>query len=188
MTGEFQDPWPAEPDLGGVIALSDQLIGEAVRILHMLSEVQHSIARVRTHRSLSHSIGPQNAPANDGELDRNLLRIQAMQLVLARRQREHFFAPAMFGELAWDMLLALYIHDWSDRRFTNSTLGTHLRASPSSVTRWLAYLERDELIVREDHPTDRRKSFIMISPKARQMLDRYLLRLASAAEHPQPAS
>ena len=77
----------------------------------------------------------------------------------------------MFGEAAWDMLLALYILDMTGQR---QTVGNLLRFSGTPMTtakRWLDDLAAHDLVWREPHPTDRRTAFVVLTPKARQKLD-----------------
>jgi DNA-binding MarR family transcriptional regulator len=40
--------------------------------------------------------------------------------------------------------------------------------------RWIDYLVRKGLAYREDHPTDKRRNFIALSDKGRQLLELYL--------------
>ena len=79
----------------------------------------------------------------------------------------------MFGEAAWDMLLALYILDMSGQRQTVGSL-LHFSGTPmSTAKRWLDFLSAHDLVRREAHPTDRRTAFIGLSDRARQKLDLY---------------
>jgi DNA-binding MarR family transcriptional regulator len=83
------------------------------------------------------------------------------------------FGQSMFGEAAWDMLLALYILDISGQRQTVGSL-LHFSGTPmSTAKRWLDYLSAHDLVRREAHPTDRRTAFIGLSDRARERLDLY---------------
>ena len=90
-----------------------------------------------------------------------------------RRRRVSVFGQSMFGEAAWDMLLALYILDISGQRQTVGSL-LHFSGTPmSTAKRWLDYLSAHDLVRREAHPTDRRTAFIGLTDRAREKLDLY---------------
>jgi DNA-binding MarR family transcriptional regulator len=79
----------------------------------------------------------------------------------------------MFGEAAWDMLLGLYILDVAGQR---QTIGNLMRLAGTPTTtakRWLDFLMSHDLVRRDFHPTDRRTSFVSLTPKAREKLDLY---------------
>ena len=104
------------------------------------------------------------------------------QLVLTRRAREEFenrrrraklFGSAMFGEAAWDMLLALYIDDSTGPRQTISSLLQLAGTSRTTAFRWLEFLESHGLVWREAHPTDRRIIRVSLTDKACKMLNAY---------------
>jgi DNA-binding MarR family transcriptional regulator len=80
----------------------------------------------------------------------------------------------MFGEPAWDMLLVLYMSEQHGSRPTISSLTQFSGARPTTALRWLDYLEAQQLIGRETHPTDRRAALVWITDKAREALDSYL--------------
>jgi DNA-binding MarR family transcriptional regulator len=91
-----------------------------------------------------------------------------------RRRRSQIFGPEMFGEPAWDMLLALFIQDAIGPRLTAGSLLHFSSATTSTGKRWLELLARRGFIIREDHPTDARTYYVRMSEKARDALKRYL--------------
>lgn len=91
-----------------------------------------------------------------------------------RRRRVGVFGQSMFGEAAWDMLLALYILDESGQRQTVGGLMQFAGSPTSTAKRWLDYLAAHDLVRREPHPTDRRTDFVSLTDKAREKLDLYL--------------
>lgn len=105
--------------------------------------------------------------------DRTQMLAVARRTFLERRRRAEHFGRAMFGEPAWDMLLALYIMETSSARNTVGRLLTFSGAPQTTALRWLDYLEKQHLVSREAHPTDRRTAFIEITEKARDALDAY---------------
>lgn len=98
-----------------------------------------------------------------------------------RRRRKSFFPSPLFGEPAWDMLLALYILDTAGPRQTVGTLTQFSGTSTSSAKRWLRALARYGLVRHEDHPTDARTYHVRLTDKARAALDSYFSGAANAS-------
>ena len=90
-----------------------------------------------------------------------------------RKRRARFFSKVMLGEAAWDMLLALYVTDFSGGRQTITKLVNWVDAPRTTANRWIDYLERERLIERTPHPHDRRFVFVNLTEKARSVLDEY---------------
>jgi DNA-binding MarR family transcriptional regulator len=105
--------------------------------------------------------------------DRQQLHARARRELEGRRVREHYFDRQLFGEPAWEILLALYVNQDSGARLTTSKLAESVALPMSTVIRWLGALEQGGLVGRGDHPTDRRKVFIRLLDKGRQALDAY---------------
>ncbi|MES2137031.1 MAG: MarR family transcriptional regulator [Pseudomonadota bacterium] len=98
----------------------------------------------------------------------------ARDMLLARRGRLKIFNRAMFGEPAWDMLLALYIGQVEGPRRSVSGLSSLSGAPATTALRWLDYLDKEQLVVRHANPTDRRSDFVELTDKGRTMMERYL--------------
>lgn len=98
---------------------------------------------------------------------------KAREQVGERRRRIDLFGKAMFGEPAWDILLLLYVADY-ERRQTLSSLTDRAGATRTTGLRWIGYLEKEQLVRREGHPTDLRKAFIHLTEKGRDALELYL--------------
>ena len=90
-----------------------------------------------------------------------------------RRRRRGIFGDFMFGEPAWDMLLALYISETSEGRNSVGSLASLSGAPASTAQRWLEVLIDRGLALREAHPTDRRTVFIKLTDDGRAALDLY---------------
>lgn len=111
-------------------------------------------------------------PYGIGESDRTA-RI-ARTILAERRRRASFFDPTIFGEPAWDILLALY---GDERTHGRQTIGQLVRWVPvpqTTALRWITNLERHGLLVRKPHPTDLRTVFIELSERGRALLSDYL--------------
>jgi len=105
--------------------------------------------------------------------DRELLVERARQTFADRSHRSQFFNSVMFGEAAWDMLLALYVTERSGARHTVSGLVNLSGVPPTTALRWLDFLHQEKLITRRPNPTDRRVFYIELSDEALKALDGY---------------
>lgn len=77
----------------------------------------------------------------------------------------------MFGEPAWDMLLALYVQE---ARQTVTRLTLVSETSKATALRWIAYLEQRDLVRCEPNPMDRRSFFIELSREGLRRIEDYL--------------
>jgi DNA-binding MarR family transcriptional regulator len=101
------------------------------------------------------------------------LQRRAREILSIRRRRYQFFGKAMFGEVAWELLLTLYAHDASARQ-TVSSVTTLVEAPKSTTIRWIEYLEQLGLTQRAAHPTDKRSAFVELTDKGRRSMEAYL--------------
>ena len=113
-------------------------------------------------------------PSTTASPGREALISRARIVLNARRLRERHFKRAIFGEPAWEILLFLYIAEQSEGRLTTSRLAEWIATPLTTVLRWIDYLEREQLVARQPHPTDRRIVFIKLTEKGRTAMDSYL--------------
>jgi len=154
-----------DPDLK-TVTLSEKDLKDAVRLFRLFADPA----------LIGHDIGdflPAEERA-DGPSDRQSLAAKARMVLSARLAREQYFHPDLFGEPAWEILLALYVIEDSGARFTISKLAECISAPLSTVVRWIKTLEEQSLVARVNHPTDRRVIFVRLLDKGRQALDDYL--------------
>ena len=112
--------------------------------------------------------------------DRSILAERARKAYVSRARRSQIFNAAMFGEAAWDMLLALYATDLSGARHTVSGLVSLSGVPPTTALRWLEFLEaKEELVCRRPNPLDARVGWIALTDKGRELLDAYFSGTAS---------
>jgi len=142
------------------VRVSDRDVAEARRLLSLLADAD----------SDSQS-GAEPAVKNASASGQLLGRARA--ILAARRRRQAIFKQTIFGEPAWEMMLLLYIGASESRR-TIGRLGELAGISKSTALRWIDHLDRQGLIRREQHPTDRRAVFVELTPKGRQAIDLYL--------------
>ena len=95
------------------------------------------------------------------------------QGLLARRERGRFFNPKLFADPAWDMLLELYAAALTERRMTVSRLAERAGVASTTALRWIATLEREELIYREADRLDGRRIFLALTDKGRRAMSAY---------------
>jgi DNA-binding MarR family transcriptional regulator len=95
-----------------------------------------------------------------------------------RQSRANFFNRAIFSEAVWDILLALYISEGSGRRQTIRKLAGSIGAPLTTTLRWLGYLDKERLILRQADPDDRRNIYVLLTDRGRELLDAYFASLA----------
>ena len=93
--------------------------------------------------------------------------------IRARAQRQRFFGADLFADPAWDILLELYACELSQQRVSVSKLCFAVSVPTTTVLRWLALLERQGLIRRDDDPMDRRRVWVSLSSTGLDKMERY---------------
>jgi len=101
----------------------------------------------------------------------------ASKLYEARRGRDRVFDDNLFGEPAWDMLLALYCLPPRGIVLTATSLGYAANVPPSTGTRWQKLLLEQGLIKRGPDISDGRQQLVGLSETGRMLMERYLIRL-----------
>lgn len=151
---------PLEESNQQTIVLSEKDVREAARLLRLLSA----------------AVGEQTGLVADGQnpTSREELVLRARIVLDSRQRRTKYFNRAMFGEPAWDVLLALYITERSDGPQSIGRIAEWIKTPLTTVARWIDYLEKERLVSREAHPNDKRVIFIRLLEKGRELLDAYL--------------
>ena len=134
------------------VTLSPRDVRNAVRLLELL----------KTHR---------NAP-DEARSRENLLATARFSLE-ARQGRVEHFSPAMFGEPAWDLLLALYVTQADTPAPAVSSLAKTAGIAITTAFRWIDYLEEKRLIERERSSDDGRALTVALSDDGRARLESY---------------
>jgi DNA-binding MarR family transcriptional regulator len=112
---------------------------------------------------------------------REVLREDATRIQFSRGLRRKLFEPNMFGEPAWDMLLALYIIDNDQRRLGTGELARLAGVALTTCLRWLDYLNEQDLIWRVPSTLDQRIVSVELSEIGRAAMDDYLMEVRSSA-------
>jgi len=91
-----------------------------------------------------------------------------------RRVRDRIFQePDMFAEPAWDMLLDLMVAD-RDHRSVSVTSACVASCVPlTTALRWVSVLEAKGLIERTRDDDDARRSYLMVTDKARALMRKF---------------
>lgn len=110
---------------------------------------------------------------NDDSRKQELHQI-AVELRRLGRLRINSLPQEYFGEVAWDILLTLYISHERDR-LSVTTLTSELSASMTTVLRWLSHLEGEGRVANLGHPTDKRIRHLALTDLGRRELDGYFL-------------
>lgn len=127
---------------------------------------QKIISRVKTHHAASCS----HADAAHRDLR---LATRAANALKARQLRASIFRQPIFGEPAWDMLIALYLADIEGRRVTASGLADWAQCPKTTALRWQHMLEDRQLITRAANPVDARMQFISLTELGRDALNEF---------------
>lgn len=107
---------------------------------------------------------------------RELTRL-ACQIYDARRARARVLNDELFGEPAWDMLLALYCLPARGEILTVTALSYAADVPQSTGLRWQDKLRDEGLIERGPSEIDARKQMLRLTSKGRLLMEQYLTRL-----------
>lgn len=164
---DSEQPEMSEEGKPQKVTLTQRDLREAARLFRLLSD------SARGEEAL-----PARFPRPGEEVgdlsSRQLLALRARAVLDSRRARRRYFQADLFGEPAWEILLALFIDDESSARLSISRLAQQIETPLTTVVRWVNALEKAGLVSRDDHPTDRRTMFIRLSDKGRTALESYL--------------
>ena len=150
---------------GEGVALTPRDVADALRLLNLL---------ISNGTVSDGSPAADNSPAATiGDDAQGKIEL-ARAIMVRRRRRTRHFAQSMFGEPAWDIMLALYVSDRGGSRNTISRLADLSGAPMTTALRWLDYLELAKLVTRLPSPTDRRVMFVELTSLGREKLDAYL--------------
>jgi len=145
-----------------------QLSQEITRVAASLAELSMGLAAPLEQ-------GPD--PLNEPEVATETIS----WLIKARRERTRFLPAEMFSEPAWDMLLELLAAELGRRRVSVSSLCTAAGIPARTGKRWLQYLEKHGLVVRQTAAHEADNEFVELSLSASNALRRYFRGVVQAA-------
>lgn len=110
--------------------------------------------------------------------DDSRLLAAAREAYRDRRMRAKVFEDSgLFGEPAWDLLLDLFIAALEGKRVPVTSACIGAAVPTTTALRWIALLEAQGLIFRENDSSDARRVFVRLSPEARQSMTDYFARV-----------
>ncbi|MEI9928036.1 MAG: MarR family winged helix-turn-helix transcriptional regulator [Sphingomonas sp.] len=112
----------------------------------------------------------------DAEADADARRLAsiARSCLRARRARDSLFPPGLLADPAWDMLLELFVADAEGRWLSVSDACAAARVPQTTGLRWVAQLERLDLVRRRADLHDARRSYVHLTVAARRALAGWL--------------
>ncbi|MCT8002897.1 hypothetical protein NZL82_13530 [Sphingomonas sanguinis] len=154
--------------------------GESERLRRLNAEVARiaeALARlsVEEEQSRRGGVGDRHqsfhaAPARVHPGDAELVR----RMIRARRLRDGFFGAGLFEEPAWDMLLDLYAASLEGSQVSVSSLCIAAAVAPTTALRWIGKMTEAGLFARQPDPGDRRRAFMVLTPRALDGMRAYL--------------
>lgn len=149
----------------------ERLNSEVARIAEVLARLARPdmsddpddiVADRRQSFGLEDYNGPQDITARD-----------IRQTIRQRRMRDRFFAGNLFEDPAWDMLLDLFAAELERTKVSVSSLCIAAAVAPTTALRWIARMTEAGLFERRPDPRDRRRAFMVLSPRASEGMRRY---------------
>lgn len=103
--------------------------------------------------------------------DATRVLFQARQLYAMRRRRDAAFGTRdLLGEPGWDILLDLFIGELEGTRIQVSSVCLDAGVPSTTILRWLARLEREELVYRAADNIDGRRRFVRLTDDGRGLM------------------
>ena len=103
-----------------------------------------------------------------------MLRL-ARWIYKARRRRESYFPPDLFGEPSWDMLLDLYAASAGGRDIGVTSLCLASNVPATTALRWVGILEERGLVEKRRAAHDARLHYVRLSKAAFRDMRKYLI-------------
>ena len=120
-------------------------------------------------------IGHPKAEATDpGELAQ-----LAQEIVLSRQRRADVFGDGdLFGEPAWDIFLALYAAQEAEHKLSVTGVCDVAGVPLATGLRWIEKLEKEGWVYRTPDPVDRRRTWLLLTERASNVMRDYLAGLS----------
>jgi hypothetical protein len=113
---------------------------------------------------------------DDTAEDRERARAWAERLYAERRRRDAHFPPDLFGEPAWDLLLAMFTARERGQAMILCRAYRVAGVSDTTGRRLLDRMETDGLITRRRAPRSRKMRLVELTDRAVELLLQYLAR------------
>ena len=129
------------------------------------------------HQTSSHDYRSSAAnPSTDQVQANNQARALADRLYAERRRRDSFFPDGLFGEPAWDLLLAMFIARAKGQTMILCRAYKAAGVSDTTGRRLLDRMEEEGLITRRRAPRSRKMRIVELTDNSVERLLDYLVR------------
>jgi len=99
-------------------------------------------------------------------------------MIAARRERDGLFAPALFADPAWDLLLDLYAAHLEGRAVSVSSACIAANVPQTIALRWISVLECRGLIERVPGRVNGQRVILVLTDHAAKIMDRAIMAAA----------
>ncbi len=141
----------------------------SVAIVRLAAEDVEAARKVLALLTQAEGHDGQLSPPSDG---RGALLGRARFALALRQRRLELLGSDFSAEPPFDILVALYVNEGTDKIITASTLAELASVPPSTILRWLDYLVSNGWVDRSRVADDARKFRITLAAKSRRALDR----------------
>ncbi|MDO9367031.1 MAG: winged helix DNA-binding protein [Sphingopyxis sp.] len=97
----------------------------------------------------------------------------ARDAIRQRRKREDHFPSELFADPGWDIMLDLYAAHYEGEAVSVSSLCIAAAVPQTTALRWINMMANDGWLVRQNDPTDGRRTYLKLSDEGRSRLDSY---------------
>jgi DNA-binding NarL/FixJ family response regulator len=119
-------------------------------------------------------VGYRAEPATPGSNSAAVGAGEVRAIIKARRLRERYLPPALFGEPAWDMLLDLCAARIERTRVAVSSLCIAAAVPPTTALRTIRTMTEQGLLTRIADPADKRRVFIALAEPTAAAMHAYV--------------
>jgi DNA-binding MarR family transcriptional regulator len=111
--------------------------------------------------------------------DKGALGQLAQEIVLLRQRRAAVFGSSdLFGEPAWEIFLALYAAHEAQHKLSVTGVCEEAGLPLATGLRWIEKLEKEGWLYRTPDPVDRRRSWLILTERALNVMRDYLAGLS----------
>jgi hypothetical protein len=128
------------------------------------------------HQSSSFDFRPESAGAAGPTQERTIARAWADRLYAERRRRDTLFPDGLFGEPAWDLMLALFTAREKGQAMILCKAYRAAGVTDTTGRRLLDRMEEEGLITRRRAPRSRKMRVVELTDAAAERLIDYLAR------------
>ena len=129
--------------------------------------------------AVTNSVSPFEPVKVLGRSNRRDLILGAELMQKRRAARATYFPKEMFGEVAWDIMMTLYVEEKS-RSLSLTAISMLIQVPMSTLLRWITYLEIRMLVTTVPIVTDARVRLLKMTDTGRNAMDECMTDLLQA--------